>query len=116
MMFRSAHMKKSPELDKQLKEDVEFKLFDSIGNALDAVETYVVLYKRNKEQKYLQKIQDVKEEFYRCLKEIKNSSFTPKGKINPESLEKFDEFKDLDWSKEETIEKIKEYLQSLRSW
>ena len=34
---------------------------------------------------------------------------------NAEFLEKFEEFRDLDWSKSETMETIKEYMDFLKS-
>lgn len=107
-------MEKSPELKKKLEEDAEFRFFDSIGNALEVVDTYQSLYERSPKTEYLKKLQESKTEFYRRLDEFKESNYTPKGKINPDSLSKFDEFKSLDWSIKENVEKVKQYINSLK--
>jgi hypothetical protein len=107
-------MAKSPELIKKLEEDAEFRFFDSLGNALFNAETYQDSYQRAKKQETLIELQKSKERFYERLDKFKKSGYKPKGKINPESLEKFAEFKSLDWSKSETMETIKEYILSLK--
>lgn len=108
-------MAKSPELIKKLEEDAEFRFFHSLGNALFNAETYQDLYGRTKKPEILEELQKSKERFYERLDKFKKSGYKPKGKINPESLEKFAEFESLDWSKSETMEGIKEYLLSLKT-
>lgn len=108
-------MEKSPELKKALEEDAEFKFFDLLGNALEVVDTYLALYERNSKREYLEKLQKAKVKFYKLLNEFRKSGFKPKRKINLDSLNKFDEFKALDWSIRENLEKVKRYFYSLKS-
>lgn len=107
-------MEKSPELRKSLKEDSEFKFFDSLGNAFDVVTIYVDRYKKKHKNEDLKEIREGKNRFYECLERFKQSGYAPKGKINPESLKRFDEFKNLDWSIDINIEEVKNYIHSLR--
>ena len=107
-------MEKSPESKKHLEEDAEFRFFDKFGNAIDALDTFVSIYQRKLKQEILEDIQRLKDEFYRDLENFEKSGYTSKGKINPDSLKKFYEFKDLDWTVEDSIEKIKKYIESLK--
>lgn len=107
-------MGKSPELIKKLEEDAEFRFFDSLGNALFNAETYQDSYERTKKQETLIELQKSKDRFYERLDKFKKSGYKPKGKINPGSLEKFEEFKSLDWARSETMETIKEYMNYLK--
>ncbi len=108
-------MTKSPELIKKLEEDAEFRFFDSLGNALFNAETYQDSYERTRKPETLIELQKSKERFYKRLDEFNKSGYKPKGKINPNSLEKFKEFRDLDWARSETMETVKEYLLSLKT-
>ncbi|HIH43398.1 TPA: hypothetical protein HA246_07195 [Candidatus Woesearchaeota archaeon] len=107
-------MGKSPELEKRLQEDAELKFFDSLGNTLFLAETYAVLYGTKHREDNLLAIKRAKDEFYRRLEEFQSSGYNPKGKLNLEALKKFDEFKTLDWSVDANIEKVKEYMATLR--
>lgn len=108
----SNNIEKSPELKKPLSEDIEGEFFDTFINIIEALDNLTSSSKKHPE--LLQNITEIKKNFYAKLEEFKNSNYIPKGKINPESIEKLYEFQNLDWSIDENIEKIKGYLDSLR--
>jgi len=109
-------MAKSPKLENSLEKDAEFRFFDTFGNILDAVETYGVIFRKRHSLEILKKIKGLKNQFYREINNFKGSCYVPKGKIKPNSLKKLDDFRNLNWAVQERIEKIKKYINSLKSY
>ena len=62
----------------------------------------------------LDEIKNLKKDFYTQLKKFMNKGFVAEGKINNASLQELKKYENLDWSLRDNLEKVKEYIHSLR--
>lgn len=105
------------DLEKRLKENAEFAFQHYFGNALNGVLGYATLLNESedcaKRAKWLETCQLSKEKFYRTVDEFLESDFTPKGKINRETIRRFYDFRELNWTNMDTVNTIRDYYSSL---
>ena len=90
-------------------------IFHFLGNDLNVAETLALIYREKHEDEILSKLNQAKEKFYEHLDKLIEDGFTPKGKITTDSLKRFYDFRNYEWTKDKTIEEIKRYLLSLRN-
>lgn len=60
-----------------------------------------------------EKIKELKAKFYKNFDDFQTEGYKPMGNITPENLEKFEEYRDREWTPE-TVEEILEYILSLQ--
>ncbi len=94
---------------------MEDLLLDKLGNPLYAIRMQLKFYEKTENKLLLSEIPNLKEEFYSSIDSLVSSSFTPTKKISKETISAFYRYRELDWTSQNTIQKVEGYLYSLKS-
>lgn len=112
-MERLKHPGKFEDPKRYFGDDIELATVDLLGGVTQAARLRLWAYDKSGDTIQLDEVRRIQSVFYGRLTILRSTGFTPKGKCTDESLQRFEEFKALDWTRTSDLDQVESYLYSL---